>query len=454
MSRTIASFVSLALLATPALAQRTLTPAEMEADLFQMSDELMTQHAGLYRYATPEQIDEAFGAALIAASQPMTDLEFFRTVSRLVSKVRCGHTRARPSRAIRQAALERRGVLPVEVLLSGERLFVVRSLDDTLPEGFEIVSIDGRSIADIRREAFSMLPSDGFNETGKQRQLQGQFAPYYALYVQDADDEGPYAVRLAGEDADVLVDGLAPEAFSAAAGAREPSPIIGLELRTEDDLAILSVSAFGDPATGPSFPEQLGAEFTKVRASGVGNLVLDLRGNGGGDDTYGALLVSYFSPEPFGYFDHIEVTADYEGEGGIVERGGLRLVTQHPGTQVQQPSEPGFRGESYVLIDGWTFSTAADVATVLHHNGLATFVGEETGGGYDGNTSGRTQRRDMRNSGIEFSCPLWMYTTANVGHAHAGRGVPPDHPTAPTVEDVRSGRDVELELVLGLIASK
>ena len=45
-----------------------------------------------------------------------------------------------------------------------------------------------------------------------------------------------------------------------------------------------------------------------------------------------------------------------------------------------------------MLIDGWTFSTAADVATVAHHKHLATFIGEERGGGYDGNTSGSTHR--------------------------------------------------------------
>ena len=105
----------------------------------------------------------------------------------------------------------------------------------------------------------------------------------------------------------------------------------------------------------------------------------------------------------------------------------------------------------YFLIDGWTFSTAADVATVTHHHGLATFIGEEVGGGYDGNTSGSSMRLDLPNSGFRVNVPQWMYTTANVGHAFPGRGVPPDHRVRPTVEDVLSGRDAELELALTMI---
>lgn len=407
---------TLALIAAPTFAQRTLAPADMEADLFQMSDQLLGQHSGLYRYASPEEIDEAFGEALYAVSEERSPLDFYRTVSRLISTVRCGHTRAIPSREVLDEAQEERGLLPFEVLLAGERAFILHSFDGALPQGAELLSIDGRSIADIRASAFALMNSDGFIETGKQRHLERRFARMYALLVQQPDDRGPFVIQLVGHETPLSVEGLSGEALEAAATVRDARPLIDLVLRPDDDLALLSIASFGDPALGDSFPVQLAHAFERVQASGIGHLALDLRGNGGGNDMYGALTVSYFSPEPFGYFDHISVTADYDGEGGIVERDGERLVTAHPGTEVQQPSSPGFRGEAYVLMDGWTFSTAADVATVMHHNGLATFVGEECGGGYDGNTSGMTRRRDLVNSRIAFTCPLWCYTTANVGH--------------------------------------
>ena len=65
----------------------------------------------------------------------------------------------------------------------------------------------------------------------------------------------------------------------------------------------------------------------------------------------------------------------------------------------------------------------------------------------DGNTSGITPRFSLPHSGITVSCPRWVYTTANVGHAYPGRGVPPDHSPVRTVKDVLAGRDVELKAI-------
>jgi C-terminal processing protease CtpA/Prc len=129
-------------------------------------------------------------------------------------------------------------------------------------------------------------------------------------------------------------------------------------------------------------------------------------------------------------------------------------MLSHPGLQVQQPAEHRFDGDVYILTNGWTFSTAADVATVAHHNGLATFIGEETGGGYDGNTSGDSSGIGLPSAKFTGRVQKWMYTTANVGHEFPGRGVIPHHHVRPDVQDTLAGRDVELEKAVELMASK
>ncbi len=428
---------------------RTLDPDEMRVDLFLLTDTLQRLHAGLYRYSTPEQMDEAFGTALAAVEEESRDVLWFqRRICELLSVVRCGHTRSRLADTDREAALAARGLLPFEVLCTGTRTWILRVLAEGtgLSPGQELASIDGMTMAQIRERAFARLSGDGFSESGKERQLGGSFAELFVLLV--AESNGSYRVELAGIDSPVLVVGIAPEAYFERRVAPE-RPLVRLELRAEEDAGILSVSAFGDPAGGePDFPEQLATSFRTLRERGIGHLILDLRGNGGGVDMYGALLVSYLSSKPFGYFERIEVTPEYRGEVEIREAGGRRLMLSHAGLQVQQPSEPGFTGEIAILIDGGTFSTAADVATVAHHNHLAVFFGEETGGGYDGNTSGDSDVVFLRHSRISVGVPKWMYTTANLGHTHAGRGVPPDHPLRPGIEDLLAGRDVVLEAAL------
>src|SRR2546430_7390654 len=47
--------------------------------------------------------------------------------------------------------------------------------------------------------------------------------------------------------------------------------------------------------------------FQTLHEKGTKALIIDLRGNGGGEDEYGALLVSELTDKPFRYFDHINI---------------------------------------------------------------------------------------------------------------------------------------------------
>lgn len=398
-------------MATPVLAgpqaDRELTPGEMEEDLFTLSETLWSLHAGRLRYASEEELGEAFGQALLEASEDRTRLEFFRIVSQAVSAVRCGHTRVRFGSVAEREVLDASGLVPFDVLLDGERAWIVHSYDPALEAGTALLAVNGRSIAEIRSTAFARMSGDGFIETGKERQLERDFGRLYVLLVQGPEEVGrPYAVRTGASAEPVTVEALMTAELDERRGVPPPRPLMSVELKPDRDVGIVRISAFGDRPDEKPFPEQLEDCFVKVRESGVHNLVVDLRGNGGGDDNYGALLVSYMATRAFSYFDHIEVTADYDGEGGVVERDGKRLVTEHRSLAPWEPASHRFEGTVYLLQDGWTFSTAADVATVAHYNGFATLVGEESGGGYDGNTSGVTERITLPGSGLMVGVPM------------------------------------------------
>lgn len=447
---------ALLIAATPVLSTaqggRTLTPAQMEEDLFTLSESFVGEHAGRLRYATEAEQDEVFGEALFDISRERTPLEFFRIVSRVVSSVRCGHTRVQLGGLVERQLLEAAGFMPFEVLLDGERAWVLKSFDGALEPGAEIATINMHSIAEIRATAFPRMSGDGLIETGKERQLERNFARLYVLLVQGPEEVGQaYAVQVVGASEPVKVPGLSLAEFTRQSTLRPPRPLMKLTLLPEQDLAIVMVSQFGDRDGEKSFPEQLEDCFRQANESGVSNLVVDLRGNGGGNDNYGAELVSYMATEEFGYFDRIEVTDDYEGPGGIIDKDGMRLVTTHRSLSPWKPAKHRFQGNVYLFEDGWTFSTAADVATVAHHNDFATLVGQESGGGYDGNTSGFSGRFNLPNSGLTVSLPKWMYVTANVGHEYPGRGAIPHHEVPTTIEDALAGRDAQLEFVRDLI---
>ncbi|MEM6567867.1 MAG: sulfatase-like hydrolase/transferase, partial [Planctomycetota bacterium] len=394
-----------------------------------------------------EDLDESI-------SEPRSGLDHYRDLARLTARIRCGHTILQPPYSVVRVLEEQKRLLPLVVERLGDRWVVteVCTLTPDVAAGTEILAIDGASMGSIERELTSFLPADGFIETGALRFLSRDFATYLALYRGDRTNEFRLDVRdPAGAERQLVVEAVTGAAFESATagGDDEPEPLRYVAAEG-DDPAIVDVRYFG----AEGFEEFLDRTFTDLKERGTEAVVLDLRGNGGGKDEDGALLCSYFLDEPFGYFDRIEVTPSYEGIGGIAdEPDGTRRVTTHLGLREQSPSPPVFTGELFVLIDGGTFSTAADVATVLHHHGRATFLGRETGGGYDGNTSGVNTTLVLPESGIRAIVPLWMYTTANEGHDRAGRGVPVDHRIDPTWESVRDGDDLGLEKVRSLLAT-
>ncbi|MEM8712850.1 MAG: S41 family peptidase, partial [Planctomycetota bacterium] len=199
----------------------------------------------------------------------------------------------------------------------------------------------------------------------------------------------------------------------------------------------------------------LAKAFADLRRTRAPALALDLRGNGGGVDQYGALLCSYLLKSPFRYFDRIDVTEAYDGSGEVVDDAdGSRRMISHSGLDQQEPSSPAFEGELFVLIDGGTFSTAADVAAVLHSQGRGIFLGEESGGGYCGNTSGASKTVTLPMSGITMDLPMWKYTTAVDSTANTGRGVPVEHRIVPTWARTSEGVDQCLEKVRALRSSR
>ena len=84
----------------------------------------------------------------------------------------------------------------------------------------------------------------------------------------------------------------------------------------------------------------------------------------------------------------------------------------HPEVGEQQPARQPFLGRLIVLIDGGSFSTTADVAAHLRSWRRATLVGEETGGGYEGNTSGLNALVVLPHSRLRFNVMMYGYWNA------------------------------------------
>ncbi|MBO3700679.1 S41 family peptidase [Roseivirga sp. E12] len=431
---------------------RQISKSEALADINQLENAFRTYHSGLTRYTPSDSIKYYFNKVRSELGD-MEEAEFFGKVTYLLNKIRCGHTRSSMPQGVNESFKTSRKFMPISVKFLGDQLYVMDVVGEVeVLKGDRVLSINGLDIAEIKSIIFEHHSSDGFINTSKHRLTERYFKYYYQLYI-DPDAE-VYNMNIQRGD-EVLMVSIDGENWGSLSGLDTPLPEqTVLTLNHKDEYSYMRIGTFVSyymEQKNLDYEAFLEKSFQDLKERGAKNLILDLRGNGGGDDNYGALLVSYFAKKDFRYFERIEVTDAYEGYGKVSIKDGMNLMTSHKGLSVWKPQENRFTGQLYVLTDGWSFSTCADVATVLHHNQWATFIGEETGGGYDGNTSGNSRTLSLSNSGIRVNLPMWKYTTANIGHAFPGRGVIPGYPIVQSLNEFLSGEDAALNKAIDLI---
>lgn len=168
-------------------------------------------------------------------------------------------------------------------------------------------------------------------------------------------------------------------------------------------------------------------------------MVIDLRGNGGGRDDYGALLFSYLTNQPFRYFSSVSTTS-YQVKSADNDLLGW-----------QQPNDNPYSGKVVFLTDGRCFSTTADFCAIAKRNNRGVFVGEETGGAFYGNTSGQTSNCKLKNSLIGITIPRFKYVNAVLEIQEQGRGVKPDFPVVFSVQDLLQRNDRLLQKALEVV---
>jgi C-terminal processing protease CtpA/Prc len=170
--------------------------------------------------------------------------------------------------------------------------------------------------------------------------------------------------------------------------------------------------------------------------------------------------------KPFKYYEHLRVrnkklsflehtNISPERKKSLDSRlkendSGTYDVQFHPNLGTQKPLQPTYKGKVYVLINGASFSASGECTSLMHFNKKAVFVGEECGAGYYGNTSGFMFMLTLPSTGIRVRIPMVRYSMAVSGYP-PDRGIIPEYPFSPTIQDLLSGKDVEMDYVIELI---
>lgn len=467
--------VSLLLAATsPARAQTTrkFESKQLRED-FQIARQSIEEgHSGLYRHTKKAELDRIFDEAEKSLDHSMDVYEFYRLMAPTIAAIKCGHTGLGMSPDLNEES-ERLPWLPFDVKVLESKPYIFRDYakGGTLA-GREIQSINDVPAAHIISTMLASSMKDGDVQTTRQRDIGGDFALNLITLL---GLRAPYNVVLAGAGNNkterAQVAGLKHEDLIKMSKALFPQDqpsrdFADLKFLDDGQIADLTYSSFGTTVEeGQAFMKRA---FETIQSQRSKALILDLRGNGGGEDDLGKLLFSYLVDTPFKYYDDLvfnkwsfsffpKYTADHNDftlpkEEAELRGDGKVHALNHPDLGLQQPSKPAFTGPVYILIDGGCLSTTSEFLTEVHSHHRATFIGEESAGAYYGNTSGTVVKINLPNTKLGIYLPLVTYYMAVDGsHEHdAARGVIPDFPVKHTIADLLAGGDREFELALQL----
>lgn len=431
--------------------------------------ELSKKHPGFYRYTPRVTFDLLIDSTLQTITDSVTTLEFYKKVKPLIARIGCLHTSVTLSEEYSDYLNAQSTLLPFEVFATEDnRLFITKnhSKNKAIPLRAEILSINNVPIGDIVDTLYRSIPSDGYNRTLKTLVLNHQFSTWYQTMIGIHDQ---FTVDVVGENEreTFIVKGVNKEVFPTMESL-ESSTKKQLDFKIEDNTGILTIHSFAKSVikkNDQNFKKFIKSTFKELQQKQITNLVLDVRYNTGGTDGNAAFLASYFFDSDFRYWDKIEVT-----EGIAKEiKGVYRLFYKKPKKvdttyhwkktwitsefdyyKTQQAARNNFKGKTYILTNGLCMSSCADFVAVLSHNKKALVIGQETGGGYQGNTSGMMPKTTLPN-GLVFTVPLMKYTTAVDLHKNFGHGTVPDYAITYELSDWISKKDLEMEFVRQLL---
>ncbi|WP_420401696.1 S41 family peptidase [Flagellimonas sp.] len=445
--------------------EKKYRPKVLKEDFLLFQRSLTEAHPSLYRYTRESNFSRYFDTVYQSISKPLTEVEFYRLLTPLVARINCGHTQSLLSEDHYKFYANREFYFPVHTTFTDGKLYVLEDhiSYDTLRKGDQILSVNGETILSIKKKLDENLSSDGYIQTFKDKTFGQSFSSLYSIYYGQKDHFALEIKRPNGTLVDLDLPGISWSKYHAKKERHDQS---NRYTTINKETAIIKIRRFTDNQDD-DFKQWVKNSFTKINENDIENLIIDLRDNGGGRDDYALYLYSFLTETSFEYHKYLECAKDTysflshtdqdsslnEQMKRIVQKDSLGrfiLNKTHPTLGIHKNNSPTFLGKVFFLINGNTFSAAADLAGVARQNKRGVFIGEETGGTAIGNTSNGELILTLPNTGIRVKIPLFKIVNA-IYTEENGRGVTPEYKVIYTPKDIIVNRNKELEIVLDLI---
>ena len=409
------------------ISKKTYTRKELLKDLQQLENCIINKNP-LY-FSDQAKLQQLFNSAGENIKDGMTELDFYRLVNPIIAAVNCGHTNLSISEALEINRKETAKFFPLKVTLVGNQLYILED-DPTagITAGDEVISINGINSGEIIEKLIKNISGDGDYEAKRRYIISRHFNSRFYDFVDNSEEFHVILTDGKGRFHTALLTATYREEFNTNAWGLHFTDYRGgnyYQGRIEDGYAVLTVHLFQNEKNN-KFASFLSDFFSAVQKKGIERLVIDLRGNFGGDSGMAKTLLSYLSAYEFDYF-YNDLPLHYRLFGF------LKPVI---------PQENVFKGDVVVLTDGAVFSTAAHFCALVKARNLGTLVGGKTGGTWVCTDAAKDTILKNTRMRLRYSTQTFKVLADSLP---ADSGVTPDIDMTMTIEDILDNRDPVME---------
>ena len=439
-------------------------------------------HSGMYWYTPKDSIDIAFQEVRKKITNDLNVLEFHKLIAPLVGLSREGHTSIRLPKSVNEKISTETEFMPLTFAFLGKALYCFKNgsnFQNFALEGKQVELINGETPIAIVDKIGSLFASDGFIKPVKYSDLEGfSFSKNYFYYYGKVNQ---YEIKFKEMKEALIIKPLKireinkhfKERYKKAKKAEEKDLLEYKILK--NSVAYLGIHSFSNSDIREASKEKnlnafLESSFKSIKESNIKTLIIDVGENGGGTEGNEGLLYSYLG-EDYQKYKKVRAKAQKAilDNGvdkpitlktfGLLERIFAYKKTKDGSLERKQSIGPGLRaykkepkykfaGKVYVIISPVTYSGGSEFSNMVYTKDLATFVGQETGGGYLGNTSGYRRKLVLPNSNIQIYIPALQFVMNVEPKLPIGRGVIPQYEVIPTFEQYLNGENAALIYIL------
>ncbi len=462
------------------------SPKELHNDVDYAYKKLQKLHPDLYWYINKDALDKKFNILKNSIDKPISSKDFYKQLAPIIASIKQGHTviyppyRKKTKEEKKAKKKSENPFKPLNIQNINTKLFIKKNYgkDSTLIVGSEIISINNENTQDLVKSFQKLSTGDGYNKTFIPKITSRHFGSYYLNTHQRKDS---ILIKLKKNDSiysrylyakytkknikDTTKQKLLKAEKKLAKKRKKKNKAwvhtYGYNNYTKEKtrnfkfikpdstivVSYMKIRGFKNGGYKKFYKES----FLKIDSANSNHLIIDLRDNLGGRLGEIDELYSYLTDKEYVFIEDAKMTKRasfiYPRMHSkswlkrslttllypvVIVYQGLKVKKKEGSpyfrfkqSKARKPKSNNYKGNIYVLINGASFSASSILSTHLKATERAIFVGEETGGAYNGTVAGLFAPVELPNSKVKMKIGLMTIKTPH--HISPdGFGIKPD----------------------------